>query len=78
LHTDDSDQVNQSSETTTHPAVGPIRLITFHTSDELKRRSFPRRKMAAAFAIERRRGDRRRAKPGIDGLLRTVLAGDWI
>jgi hypothetical protein len=64
------------SQADTAPDLGPLRLITL-TTEAQKRRHVARRRIRAEFAIERRRSDRRRT-PGIDGLLRTVLAGDWM
>jgi hypothetical protein len=58
------------------PAVGALRLITLHTSDDVARRRTTRRRISKQVGLERRRGDRRHAKPGIDGLLHTVLTGE--
>jgi hypothetical protein len=58
-------------------AVTPLRLVSIDVPAVPQRRRTPRRRVLAAFLIERRSGDRRETKPGIDGLLRMVLADDW-
>jgi hypothetical protein len=54
-----------------------LRLVALEPSAPPQHRRLPRRRIVMVVTVERRRGDRRRAKPGIDGLLRTVLADGW-
>ncbi len=79
MHTNDSNRFIDSAEPGVTPAVGPIRIVALHAPDGApQRRRMPRRQIIATFAVERRRADRRQAKPGLDGLLRMVLADDWM
>jgi hypothetical protein len=59
------------------PAIGGLRLIALDPPAIPQRRRAPRRRLVSALFIERRRSDRRENRPGIDGLLRTVLADHW-
>jgi hypothetical protein len=54
-----------------------LRLVALADSVTPQRRRLPRRRTLAEVLLERRHADRRQAKPGIDGLLRRVLADDW-
>lgn len=77
MPTDESDDSAQTRTASVTPAVGRLRLIALDPADAPARRRAPRRRLVVAVGFERRQADRRRAKPGIDGLLRTVLADDW-
>jgi hypothetical protein len=79
VQTDDSDGVAKPRAMPLPfvPAVGRLRLITLESPHPPQRRRTPRRRLVQAVSFDRRRADRRSAKPGIDGLLRTVLADDW-
>jgi hypothetical protein len=77
VEAEDSDSIIQTGETAALPAIGKLRIIALDTSAEPQRRFGPRRRIVAAVQQERRRADRRRTKPGIDGLLRMVLADVW-
>jgi hypothetical protein len=75
---EDSDGIMQSTDVDKLPIVGGLRLVALNEPDLPQRRRAPRRRDISAFLVERRRSDRRRSKPGLDGLLRTVLADDWM
>ena len=77
MQAEDPDSITQTGDRAALPAIGELRLIATDVPDEPRRRFGPRRRIAAAVLQERRRADRRRAKPGIDGLLRMVLADMW-
>jgi hypothetical protein len=77
VYTEDSDDMEYVGETAALPQLAGLRLIALDARMTPARRRYPRRRVVASVVIERRRGDRRHAKPGIDGLLRTVLADDW-
>ena len=77
MHTEDWDSVPDSGEIAALPTIGALRLIALNVPTALARRRAPRRRMVAGIRIERRRAERRHAIPGIDGLLRMVLADDW-
>lgn len=77
VHTDDPDSIIDDGDTTALPSLAGLRLIELDPLTAPQRRRYPRRSIIAPVLLERRRGDRRRAKPGIDGLLRMVLADDW-
>jgi hypothetical protein len=77
MQSEDFDSSRRKREGTALPAVAPLQLITLQEPEPQQRRRAPRRRTFAQFLIERRRADRRTAKPGIDGLLRMVLADDW-
>jgi len=77
VRAEDPDSIIKTGDNAELPAIGELRLIALHASDEPQRRFGPRRRIVAAVQNERRRADRRRAKPGIDGLLRMVLADAW-
>jgi hypothetical protein len=72
----DSDR-NTQGDAALLAAIGGLRLIALDALALPQRRRTPRRRDVGAFLVERRRCDRRQAKPGIDGLLRTVLSDDW-
>jgi hypothetical protein len=72
----DPDSITQTSERTALPAIGELRLTALEAHSAPQRRFGPRRRIVAAVFSERRRADRRE-KPGIDGLLRMVLADVW-
>jgi hypothetical protein len=74
---EDSRSINQTGETAALPAIGELRLIALDAPEQPQRRFGPRRRIVGAVRSERRHGDRRRSTPGIDGLLRTVLADVW-
>ena len=73
MQAEDPDSITQTGNSAALPAIGEMRLIALDASDESQRRFGPRRRIIAAVLHERRRADRRRAKPGNDGLLRLVL-----
>jgi hypothetical protein len=77
MQTDDPDDFAQTDRTSRVPELGRLRLIALDGPPLPQRRRAPRRQLVAAVALERRHADRRCAKPGIDGLLRTVLADEW-
>jgi hypothetical protein len=77
VHTEDSDSVILKGLAAALPALSGLRLIPLNSGETPQRRRFPRRRIVARVHLERRQADRRRAKPGIDGLLRTVLADNW-
>jgi hypothetical protein len=77
VHAEDPDSTIEAGENAELPAIGELRLVALDAPAEPQRRFGPRRRIVAAVLNERRRADRRRAKPGIDGLLRMVLADAW-
>jgi hypothetical protein len=77
VQAEDPDTITKPGADAELPAVGELRLVALDAPNEPQRRFGPRRRIVAAVLQERRRGDRRRAKPGIDGLLRMVLADAW-
>jgi hypothetical protein len=77
VQAEDPDSITQTGDSAELPAIGELRLIALDATSEPQRRFGPRRRMVAAVVNERRRAERRRAKPGIDGLLRMVLADMW-
>jgi hypothetical protein len=77
VQAEDPDSITQTGEAAALPAIGELRLIALDAPDEPQRRFGPRRRLIASVFLERRRADRRRAKPGVDGLLRMVLADGW-
>jgi len=77
VRAEDSDSIIETGANAELPAVGELRLIALDAPNEPQRRFGPRRRIVDAVLHERRRADRRRAKPGIDGLLRMVLADAW-
>ncbi len=77
MQAEDSDSIIQTGETAALPAIGNLRIAALGAPEEPQRRFGPRRRIIAAVRHERRRADRRRTKPGIDGLLRMVLADAW-
>lgn len=77
MQTEDPDSINQAGRSAALPAIGELHLVAPDVLDEPQRRFGPRRRTVGAVLLERRRADRRRAKPGIDGLLRMVLADMW-
>ncbi len=76
MHDEDANFVTPAGDAAL-PAVGALRFITLHAAADTVRRRAARRRSTKHVAFERRHGDRRLAKPGIDGLLRTILADDW-
>jgi hypothetical protein len=76
VQADDPDSNIEPGANAALPVIGKLRLIALDTVT-LQRRCGPRRRAAAAVEAERRRSERRKAKPGIDGLLRMVLADVW-
>jgi hypothetical protein len=77
VEAEDSDSTTQTGETAALPAIGELRLVALDVPEQPQRRFGVRRRIVAAVQRERRHGDRRRATPGIDGLLRMVLADAW-
>jgi hypothetical protein len=77
VQAEDSDSVIQDGDRAALPAIGKLRLTALDAAANPQRRFGPRRRIMAAVHHERRRTDRRKAKPGIDGLLRMVLADAW-
>jgi hypothetical protein len=77
VQAEDSDSIIGTGKTAALPATGKLRIVTLGAPAEPQRRFGPRRRIIAAVRHERRRADRRRTKPGIDGLLRMVLADAW-
>jgi hypothetical protein len=77
VQAEDPDSITQTGENSALPAIGELRLIALEAPSTPQRRFGPRRRIVAAIMLERRRADRRREKPGIDGLLRMVLADTW-
>ena len=74
---DDSSRIERRTNGAAFPAVAALRIIPLEQPSIPQRRTSPRRRLVEAVAFDRRRRDRRNAKPGIDGLLRMVLADDW-
>ena len=77
MQAEDSDGITQTGESAALPAMGKLRIIAVEPCQTPQRRFGPRRQIIDAMRCERRGADRRRAKPGIDGLLRVVLADAW-
>jgi hypothetical protein len=77
VHTEDSDNFPQSADTVAPRKIGALRLLAFHLPAEPARRHAPRRRFITSVLFERRHAERRRGIPGIDGLLRMVLADRW-
>lgn len=77
VHTDDPDSIIDNGDFVGLPSLAGFRLIELDPLTSPARRRSPRRSVVAPILFERRRADRRRTKPGIDGLLRMVLADDW-
>ena len=77
MQAEDSDSIIGTGKTAALPATGKLRIVTLDAPAEPQRRFGPRRRIVAAVQHERRRADRRRTKPGIDGLLRMVLGDVW-
>jgi hypothetical protein len=77
LQTEDPNRASRLGDADVLPAVGRFRVINIDTYDIPQRRTMPRRRLVMPVANDRRCGDRREAKPGVDGLLRLVLADDW-
>lgn len=76
MHTEDLKDAGGGNHP--EPARGGLRLVVLDDTPATdQRRRAPRRRLVAGCLVERRGPDRRRAKPGLDGLLRTVLADDW-
>ncbi len=72
MHTEDSQDAS-ADEQGAPARTGALRLVASNDISGAE----PRRRLVAGCLAERRATDRRRAKPGLDGLLRTVLADDW-
>ncbi len=77
MHIEDPDRDSRSSGTPHHHPVGELRLIALDEASIPQRRRTPRRRLVMPVAADRRRTERRRTMPGVDGLMRTVLADDW-
>jgi hypothetical protein len=77
VHMNDPDSIIDDGDSVVLPSLAGLRLIELDPSAPPARRRAPRRFIIAPVLLEQRRGDRRRTKPGIDGLLRVVLADDW-
>ncbi len=76
MHIEDPDNTSESSVRAV-PDVGELHVTTLHESDVPQRRGMLRRRVVQPVAAERRKYHRRRAQPGVDGLLRTVLSDAW-
>jgi hypothetical protein len=66
--------IDDSPDMTALPSSGDLRLVALEPSAPPQRRRLSRRRIVMVVTVERRRADRRRAEPGIDGLLRAVVA----
>jgi hypothetical protein len=78
VHTEDPNCSSHGHEGATLRTVGALRLTTIAGDEAPQRRRTPRRQSVQPVLTDRRRGDRRQTTLGVDGLLRTVLADDWL
>jgi hypothetical protein len=77
VQAEDSDSITQTGDAAALPAIGELRVTALDDAATPQRRFGPRRRIISVVRDERRRADRRGAKPGLDGLLRMVLADAW-
>ncbi len=77
MQTEDPNCSSCNAEAAVLQTVGQLRLATLDGDKAPQRRRTPRRRLVAPVLTDRRRADRRHTMPGVDGLLRTVLADDW-
>ena len=77
MQTNDFDGAIEADVQAVKPPAAFLRLVAVHASPVPQRRRAPRRQLVMSVAVERRGDDRRKRKPGIDGLLRMVLSDSW-